>query len=91
MSQIAEFVAAFFDYLRAEGRSLRRAIAGVAGALLLLLVAAAVLLAALGFLLAALYLALVAVVPPALAAMVTGLVALVLAGGIAWIARLNLR
>jgi len=91
LSQIAEFVTALFDYLRAEGRSFRRAIAGVAWALLLLLVAAVVLLAAFGFLLAAFYLALLNAVSPALAAMVTGLAALVLAGGIAWIARLNLR
>ncbi len=91
MSQLAEFVAALFDYLRAEGRALKRALAGVAGALLLLLVAAVVLLAALGFLLVALYLALLAVVPAPLAALFTGLVALIFAGGIAWIARLSLR
>ena len=91
MQELAEFVAALFDYLRAEGRALRRALGGVWGGLLLLWVAAVVLLAALGFLFGALYLALLAAMPPAWASLVTGLVALLAAGGIAWIAKLNLR
>jgi len=91
LRELAEFVAALADYLRAEGRALKRALGRVAWALSLFLVAAVVLIAALGFALYALFLLLLRSMDPALAAFFVALVALVLAGGVAWVARLNLR
>ncbi len=91
MKELADFVAALFDYLRAEGRAFREALGRVAWALALLLVAAVVLLAALGFALFALYLALLRAVDPALAALFVALVALLLSGGVAWYARVSLK
>jgi len=86
LREIAEFVAAVADYVRAESRALKLALGRVAWAVLLLVVAAVILLAALGFLLYALFLALVRV-----AALVVALVALLLSGGVAWYARMSLK
>ncbi len=91
MREVAEFVAAVADYVRAESRALKLAIGRVAWAVLLLAVAAVVLLAGLGFLLYALFLALARVTDPALAALVVALVALLLSGGVAWYARMSLK
>ena len=91
MKELAEFVAALFDYLHAEGRALREALGRIVWATLLLLVAAVVLLAAFGFALFSLYLALLRALDPALAALFVALVALVLSGGVAWYARVSLK
>ncbi len=91
MREIAEFVAAVADYVRAESRALKLALGRVAWAVLLLVVAAVILLAAFGFLLYALFLALLRVADPALAALVVALVALILSGGVAWYARMSLK
>ena len=91
MKELAEFVTALFDYLRAEGRALREGLGRVVWATLLLVVAAVVLIAALGFALFALYLALLPLMDPALAALFVALIALLLSGGVAWYARMTLR
>ena len=91
MREIAEFIAAVADYVRAEGRALKLALGRVVWAFLLLAVSAVILLAALGFLLYALFLALLRVTDPALAALVVALVSLILSGGVAWYARMSLK
>lgn len=87
MSALVEVVLGLVDVLEAEGRALRAGLARLVSALLLLAVAGAVLLCAAMVLLWAAYLWLSGVVAPAPAALLVGLLALLLAGGMWWRAR----
>ena len=84
---MAELVIAFFDLLEAEARGLRRALMRTGWALALAALAALLLAIAAMLWLWALYQWVLAALQPASAAALTGLVALALAGGIAWSAR----
>ena len=90
MSAVADLVIALVELLEAEGRALRRALLG-AGVGLGLVVAATVLaLAGLGLCVWSAYLYLGTLLEPALAALATGTLTLVLSGGLLWLAlRLN--
>ena len=91
MREVAEFVAAVVDYLKAESRAIKRSLARAAFAIGLLLVAAGLLLVAFLLFLYALFVALSRAMDPALAALFVGMVALALGGVVAWLARTNLK
>jgi len=87
---LTEYIIALADLFEAEGRLLRRSVMRAGAGLAAILVAALLAFAGLGFCLWAAYQGLVARVGPVDAAVAIGLIMLLLAGVMAWIAiRLN--
>ena len=91
MAVIVEMILGLMDVLEAEGRSLQKNLMRVVSALLVLVVAGLLLLSASLVLLWAAYLWLSSTMAPALAALLVGLLALLLSSGLWWRARNLLR
>lgn len=83
---VSEFVVRVADLLEAEGRVLRRVLGKLGLGLSISLVAAVVLLVACGLLLAGAWLGLAQPLGPAWASAITGLMALIIAVGLLYIA-----
>ncbi len=81
---LAEYAVALADLVEAEGRALRRGLALLGWAFMLIAVAGALLLCGLALWIWALYLFIVLWLPPVLAAALTGGFVLLAAGVIAW-------
>ncbi len=91
MSGIVELLLGLLDVLEVEARSLKMGFLRVAGAILLLVVAALLVLGGLLLLLWAAYLWLSGFLSPPLSALLVGVLSLVLAAGLWWRARCMLR
>jgi hypothetical protein len=83
---LAELVIALTDLLEAEGRALRKSVLRTGVGLACLGVASLLLLLGLGLCLWGVYLWLAVLLEPAAAAALIGVVSLLLAGGLAWMA-----
>lgn len=86
MKALTETVISLFDLLEAESRLLQRRAVQTCAVALLMLLAAALTAGAFTLLLLALYQFLITYWPPTLAYLAMGLVCLLLAGGVLWIA-----
>ena len=91
MEALANMLIATFDLVEAEGRALHRRLVRLGAATAMLLVGFLVALAGIGFILFGLYGLLAQSMAPPQAAMVFGIVALVLAGAVIWTARSLIR
>ena len=87
MRALAELMLAGLDLIHAECRKLQEQARQVAGEVVVLCIAGVLLLAAFGLLLAAVFLGLQAAMGAPLAALLTGLITLVLAGGMLGVAQ----
>lgn len=87
MGSLADIVISFLNLMEAEGKALRTGIMRLAIALALAAVMALLFLTGFGLIVWAIYLFLRIKVDPAVAALLDGLITLVLAGIILWIAK----
>jgi hypothetical protein len=87
MKALAEIAILFIELLEAEARAFRKGIIRLGIGIVLLAVAGGLLLGAIGLIVWAFYLTLVGVMPPAAAALLSGLIVLIFAGGLLWGAR----
>lgn len=81
---VTEYLIALLELLQAEGRAVRKRLYDLGVSLILAWVAGVLTLAAMALLIWALYLALVPVVPQSVAALVCGLLLLLVSGGLLW-------